>query len=608
MKSLSITKWFPSPNTERRIRRWMQFCSFFMSVVVLGALFIDYGYTLKPHEAEYIHRIYHFGKLFYLILFTATLLLNIPRFRRKALAMTLLTGVALYSLQMPAWFPLASADNPLQGLWHLFANKYYVGIVLGLFATMELSRSVVSFINKRTNPALMLAAGFAVIIVLGTLLLLVPRSTLPHIHLSVVDALFVSTSSVCVTGLSPVELADTFTLEGQTVILLLIQIGGLGVMTITSFFALFFMGNTGLYNQFALRDMLSSETFSSLVSALLYILGFTFIIELCGALLIWHSIHGTLGYSLHEELYFSLFHAVSAFCNAGFSTLEGNLGNEAVLTGHNGFYLWISLLVILGGIGFPILVNFKNILFYHLRMAAYRLLGWGQKPIRYRHLTNINTKIVLFITALLLIGGTLWMALLEWDGAFHGMTTGEKLTHAFFNAVAPRTAGFNSVDLREFTLMTLLGYLFLMWVGGGSQSTAGGIKVNTLGVAWANFLSVVRGRERVTLFGREIPAESVRRASATIFASISAILIAFVLLVRIEPSIHPMRLLFEAISALSTVGSSLGVTPELSEAGKLILTGLMFMGRVGLITVLMSLLPARPAPKYRLPKDNVIIN
>ncbi|MBE6190636.1 MAG: TrkH family potassium uptake protein, partial [Rikenellaceae bacterium] len=139
-------------------------------------------------------------------------------------------------------------------------------------------------------------------------------------------------------------------------------------------------------------------------------------------------------------------------------------------------------------------------------------------------------------------------------------------------------------------------------------STAGGLKVNTLGVAWANFLSVIRGRERVTLFGREIPAESVRRASATIFASMSAILTAFVLLVAIEPAIHPTRLLFETISALSTVGSSLGVTPELGEAGKLILTGLMFMGRVGLITVLMSLLPARPDPKYRLPKDNVIIN
>ena len=608
MKHFSWKPLWPSTQTQRRIRFWVQTLSFMVSVVVLGALFIDYGYTLKPHETEYVHAIYHFGKLFYLILFSATLLLQMRRLRRKAILMTLITGLALYSLMLPHWFPLSSAESPLRGLWHLFENTYYVGAILGLFATMELSRAVVNFINKRTNPALMLAAGFAVIIVLGTLLLLVPRSTLPHIHLSVVDALFVATSSVCVTGLSPVELATTFTLEGQTVILLLIQIGGLGVMTITSFFALFFMGNTGLYNQFALRDMLSSETFSSLVSALLYILGFTFVIELCGAALIWHSIHGTLGYSLHEELYFSLFHAVSAFCNAGFSTLEGNLGNEAILTAHNGFYLWISLLIVLGGIGFPILVNFKDILFYHLRMAAYRLLGVGQKPIRYRHLTNINTKIVLFITALLLVGGTLWVGCLEWNGAFHGMTTGEKLTQSLFNAVAPRTAGFNSVDLREFSFMTLLGYLFLMWVGGGSQSTAGGLKVNTLGVAWANFLSVIRGRERVTLFGREIPAESVRRASATIFASMCAILTAFVLLVAIEPAIHPTRLLFETISALSTVGSSLGVTPELGEAGKLILTGLMFMGRVGLITVLMSLLPARPDPKYRLPKDNVIIN
>lgn len=608
MKHLSWEALTPSIQTERRIRFWVQALSFMISVVVLGALFVDYGYQLKPHETEYVHAIYRFSKLFYLILFTATLLLNIRHLRRKKILLTVLTGLAIYSLMLPEWFPLQGANHPLAWLWALFSNKYYSGLILGLFAVLELSRSVVGIINKRTNPALILAAGFAVIIGIGTLLLLVPRSTLPHIHLSVIDALFVSTSAVCVTGLSPVEVANTFTLEGQTVIMLLIQIGGLGVMTITSFFALFFMGNTGLYNQFALRDMLSSDTFSSLVSTLLYILGFTFVIEACGALLIWHNIHGTMGYSFHEELFFSLFHAISAFCNAGFSTLEGNLGNPAVLTGHNGLYIWISILVILGGISFPILVNFKSILFYHLRNLVHRLFGWGQRPLRYRHLTNINTKIVLVMTFVLLVGGTLMIALQEWHGAFHHMGTGEKLTHAFFNAVVPRTAGFNSVSLTDFSILTILGYIFLMWIGGASQSTAGGIKVNTLGVIWANFNAVIHGRQDVTLFNREIPAESVRRASATVCGSITTILVAFTILVCLEPSIQPIRLFFEVISAISTVGSSLGATAELSGAGKLVITGLMFVGRVGLITVLMSILPSRPAPKYRLPKDNVIIN
>ena len=156
---------------------------------------------------------------------------------------------------------------------------------------------------------------------------MVPRSTLDGVTISMVDALYLSTSAVCVTGLTPVDLATTFSTEGLIVIALLVQIGGLGVMTITSFFALFFMGNTALYDQFALRDMVWSDTFSSLMSTLLYILGFTIGIELIGAVAIWTTIHGTLGMNFADEVFFSIFHSISAFCNAGFSTLEGNLGN-----------------------------------------------------------------------------------------------------------------------------------------------------------------------------------------------------------------------------------------------------------------------------------------
>ena len=607
MKHFSIRRVIP-PLVERRILFWVRSLTFVVSALVLGALFIDYGYTLKPHELTYIHSIYHFGRLYYFILFTLTLLFNLRRLRKQRILLTLLTGLSIYLTMLPEWFPLATTDHPLRWLWAFAQNKYYVGAVLGLFAILEISRSVVSIINRRTNPALILSGGFALLIVIGTLLLLVPRSTLPHIHLSVVDALFVSTSAVCVTGLTPVELSTTFTLEGQLIIALLIQIGGLGVMTITSFFALFFMGGTGLYNQFALRDMISSEAFSSLVTTLIYILGFTFVIEGIGALMLWHSIHNSLNMSLSQELLFALFHAVSAFCNAGFSTLEGNLGNSLIFNGHNGFYLIISLLIFLGGIGFPILVNFKEVLFYHGKMLYFRLLGGKNRPARYRHLTNINTKLALGVSLILLIGGMVLLLALEWNGAFAHLDTGGKLTHALFNSAASRTAGFNSVSMLDFSFLGLLLYLFLMWVGGGSQSTAGGIKVNTFAVAVANFYAVVRGRERVHTFGREIPAESVRRASAVIFGSIGAILFFFTLLVILEPHLRPMGLLFETISALSTVGSSLNITPSLSEAGKVVVAIAMFVGRVGLITMLMSLLPAKGDPKYHLPKDHVIIN
>ena len=284
--------------------------------------------------------------------------------------------------------------------------------------------------------------------------------------------------------------------------------------------------------------------------------------------------------------------------------MPGNLGNASLLYGHNFFYLVISVLVILGGIGFPILMNFRRLVSYYLRKSLQRG-DLGQEYPRYIHLTNINTKIVLVTTSVLLGGGFLLTALLEWNGAFAGMPIDEKLVQSFFTSVVPRTAGFNSVDLTHFSLLSITVYLFLMWIGGASQSTAGGIKVNTFAVALANIRAV---ESSVVLFHREITPDSVSRASAVIFGSIVVIAFSFVVLVIMEPELSPKGLLFEVVSAYSTVGASLGVTPLLGGTSKLLIVVLMFVGRVGLITVLMSLTRQRGERKYRFPKGNVIIN
>ena len=481
-------------------------------------------------------------------------------------------------------------------------------IFLLVFSIIELSRGFVNFIGNKTNPPLVLSVGFLVIIVVGTLLLMVPRSTLPGLRISVVDALFVSTSAVCVTGLSPVEISSTFTLAGQIIILVLIQIGALGVMTITSFFTLFFMGETSLSSQFAIKDIVGSDKLTSLVSTLLYILGFTFAIEFIGLGLIWLSVHNTMGMTLKEELYFSLFHSVSAFCNAGFSTLEGNLGNVAVLKNHNLFYLIISLLIILGGIGFPILVNLKKMAFYYMKWYAYKLGFIKNRPARFLHLANLNTKLVLFSTLYLILVGTTFIAVVEWNGAFNNMDISEKIVQSIFNATVPRTAGFNSVSITSFSFITIILYTFLMWIGGASQSTAGGIKVNTFMVAIANFISILKGKENAQLFEREISSYSVKRTGAIIFGSMATILLFWSILIIIEPHIQPYRLLFETVSAISTVGSSLDVTPHLHSSSKIIVSVLMFIGRVGLITLLTSLMQSSKKQLYRYPSENVIIN
>lgn len=592
---------------QKSIKFWIDLLVFLVSVVLIGTAVVDYGFVLDETETLYISKIYNFTWWFYLIVFTGRLILTWTEITRKTIFLTIMLGVMFY-LSLIAKFVNVAETSSWFAIWNFLKSKYFIVALIGIFAVLNVSKGVVNFINKKTNPALLLVAGFALIIFFGTLLLLLPRSTIEHFRLPLADALFVSTSAVCVTGLSPVDLAHTFTLEGQIVIMLLIQIGGLGVMTITSFFALFFMGSTSLYNQFALRDMLGSDAFSSLISTLLNILIFTFTIEAIGALLIWISIHSTMNMTLNEEIFFSVFHAVSAFCNAGFSTLTGNLGNPAILYNHNWFYIIISILIILGGIGFPILVNFKNVLAFHIKSFCMKLFKKNYKQIRYQHLTNINTKIVIVTTSILIVLGTIIIAILEWNNAFVHMDIEDKIVQSFFNSVTPRTAGFNSVDLTNFSLLTIIVYSVLMWIGGGSQSTAGGIKVNTFAVAISNFFSVIRGKTSVTLFNRELSAESVRRASATIFGSLITIIIFFLILVAMEPEISPKGLLFETISAYCTVGSSLNITPLLADNSKIIVSVLMFIGRVSLITILMSVIQQKGNTKYRYPKDNVIIN
>lgn len=588
------------PSFRHRIRMWIQIFLFLVSFIVVGVIVVDYGFVLDNHDMSLILKVYRYAWWIYLFAYLSQLTFQWNSITRKTVFMTVLFGILLFLSALPKF--ITPTSGWMTDAWAFFSHKIYMGALLGSYALLEISKGVVNFINKKTNPALLMAACFTVIIAFGALLLLLPRSTHEHIRLPLVDALFVSTSAVCITGLSTVDIAQTFSLKGQIVIMLLIQIGGLGVMTITSFFAMFFMGSTGFYNQFALRDMIGSDTFSSLISTLLYILGFTFVIEAVGAFSIWTSIHATMGMTIQEEIFFSVFHAISAFCNAGFSTLTDNLSNPDILIGHNGFYLILTILIVLGGIGFPILVNLRRVIAYYIGKL------WLNHTQRYVHLVNINTKLVLTTSAILIVLGTISIAILEWDGTFAGMSTSEKLVQSLFNSVAPRTAGFNSMDMTRFSIVTILIYTTLMWIGGASQSTAGGIKVNTLAVAFANFVAIVRGRDRVILFHRELSPISIRRALAKIFGSILTIFLFFIVLVALEPELPVKGLFFETVSAYSTVGASLNITPLLGDDSKVLVSVLMFVGRVGLITMLMSLVQHGRNPKYRLPQDDVIIN
>ncbi len=581
--------------------------SILTSIFVVAAIIIDYGFELDAHEMSFIVSVYNIGWWVYFISFAYKVIAHWSEVWRKGISFTLILGIMLCASALPKFMNTLGNSQALTLLWSFLTHKYFIISIIGLLSLITISQWIVNFVNKRTNPALLIVVCFMTVIAFGALLLLLPRSTLEHIRLPMVDALFISTSAVCVTGLSPVEIAQTFTMEGQIIIALLIQIGGLGIMTITSFFALFFMDGIGLYSQFSLKNMITSSS-ESLKSVLINVLGFTFVIEIIGALFIWLSIHATMGMNLDDELFFSFFHSVSAFCNAGFSTLEGNLGNDVILYNHNSFYLVISLLIVLGGVGFPILMSLKRILSYYSSNLLHKAFKKNGPRPRYMHIADLNTKIALYASLALILLGTISLALCEWNGAFAAFSTDEKIVQSLFNAVAPRTAGFNSVALSDFSRVAILLYLVLMWIGGGSQSTAGGIKVNTFVVALASFRSLIKGEQATTLFNREITYSSIRRCLVVVFGSICIIALFYIALLLLEPNIPSMDLLFESVSAFSTVGSSLGITPHLGNISKILLVVLMFLGRVGFITVLMSILPQKEQPKYRLPKEEIIIN
>ena len=560
--------------------------------VIVGAI-LEFGFELSDRLKDEFDLVYFWAWNMFLLERVCHLVLTRRGKRRAAYNFIGWTVNGLLTLTLiPIILNILGIDDST-GVISILENRAIYLLVLFLIASIELSSTVISSLGRKSNPSLIMAVSFLFIIMAGSGMLLMPRCIQHGVHLSWIDSLFTATSAVCVTGLTTIDVPSTFTSFGQLVIMMLIQVGGLGVMTITSFFALFFMGNTSIYNQMQVQDMVSSKSLASLWSTLLNIFGFTAVLELAGAVLIFLDIHGTIGLDIRHELFFSMFHAVSAFCNGGFSNYQDGVGASVLMEGHCWLYIILALLIILGGIGYPVLVN--------LKMAV-------TKYSKGRRLFDLNTKIVLRTTMMLIVFGTVLLACFEWNNTFAGMPIREKLTQAFFNAVSPRTAGFISVDLNSMCIQSIFIYTLLMWIGGASQSTAGGVKVNAFAVAFLNIRAIIHGTTRVEFAGRELSTDSIRRANAAVFVSI-ILLSVFVFLVTLtEPDLPLKAIVFECVSAFATVGSSLGITSSLQDTSKVLLVVLMFIGRVGLVTMAQGLLKQYKNQNYKLPQDNITIS
>ena len=581
--------------------------AYLFSAALIGAVIYEHGFHVSASELQVLNTFYHVTWLVMLTNVLSHLFLGLKDMRMHFNIMTWVLTFLLLLTLIPVFFhrPLEEDVGVLK-FWELMGSKGYRLTIMIIMSVFNLSTGVIRLLGRRTNPSLILAGSFIVIILIGSVLLKLPRCTFEGI--SWFDSLFVSTSAVCVTGLTPLVLTDTFTDTGFAILLILIQVGGLGVMTFTSFFALFFMGNTSIYNQVMVRDMVNSNSLESLLSTLFTILMFTLSIEAMGMVMIWTDVHGTLGMDFEEELGFCVFHAVSSFCNSGMSNLPDGVANPLLVSGHIPLYIYLSVLTILGGLGFPILVNLWQSLSFHIKSlwCFVRTRRWSVR--RSYHLYNLNTRIVLIFTVILLVFGTAAFAFFEWNGVFAAMTVPDKLVQSFFMAVCPRSVGFTATDVESWTLPSLMVFGVLMWIGGGAQSTAGGIKVNTFAVILFNAWALLRGADRVEVFGRELSSDSLRRANVTALMSLSTLFVFIIALSLLEPELPFRQLFYECMAAITTSGVGLSVTPHLGNASKLLITALMFIGRVGLITVLLGIIRPKKKTKYRYPKGEIIIN
>lgn len=439
--------------------------------------------------------------------------------------------------------------------------------------------------RQRGTSTSLILLGFFGIIVLGTLLLMFPTATESGKITHPVDALFTATSATCVTGLSVVDTADYWSPFGEAIILVLIQSGGFGFMTLATLFLLALGRRIGLRERILIRESMGVERLGGVVRIVRQIAIFTIIIEILGAALVYLSVstHYTPGVAAWK----SIFQSVSAFNNAGFDLF----GGFRSMTGFQGdplLVLTTAGLIIFGGISYLVIADFA------------RVRSFGHM--------SLDSKLVITTTLGLLVFGTVVILLTELNNpaTLAPLPLSQKILNAFFHAVVPRTAGFYTLNIGSFAVYSLFFTMFLMFIGGASGSTAGGIKVNTFGMLIATILSTVRGNEQAGAFGRRFTTQQIYRALTLVIFSMTIIAV-FVFILSITEKFTFLQLLFETVSAFGTVGLSTGITPELSIPGKVLISLMMFIGRVGPLALILSLAQRQKVTEYSYPQEGIRI-
>ncbi|MCC8200084.1 MAG: potassium transporter [Tannerellaceae bacterium] len=574
------------------------------SLVALLLLIYQFGFEQSEPMEQLIWTIRPYILVTFFIGITGRYMLNFHEvIQEKMLFLDISIYFLLFAVLSATLFFKEAFATSLPYLSFLSSPFLNTALLFSL-SIIHISRLGFSLLHRRIRPSLLFLFSFLLFILIGWGLLLLPNATTQGI--SFMDALFTSATAVCITGLTTVDIATTFTRTGHTIIMILSQIGGIGVMTFTSFIALSFMKSSSYNSKLILKDMLYEERTGGLFRVILNILVVTLFIEGIGGYLIFKEIETTLPGTFGDHVFFAAFHAIAAFCCSGISTLSGGFTHPLLVHNYS-LHIIISLLIVLGSIGFPIVFNYLK-LARHLFMNQIRiLLGLQKRFIHVPHIINLHTYIVIISTLFLITTGFIFFLFFEYNHTLADLPLKGKLADAFLGAVTPRTAGISPIEIDTLSAPTLILTLLLMIIGAGPMSTGGGLKVTTVFVALLTMFSIIREKENVELKKRELSPVTLKRAFAIIVIYFTLLACLMGILSYTEKELPLFELLFECVSALSTVGLSMGITSSLSTVGKILIVITMLIGRIGLLTFFMTFWTSSKKKNYAYPKENVLM-
>ncbi len=587
-------------DSKSRAMGVLDFLSIIAALVGVAALLFDHGFENTERNSAAIHFMFRSVIVFYYVKFFLGYLYSFSpkkyfrEYRVNGILLGIILCVLIYDATSPVFVndllkTVLDVDNPR--MFSVVVEQVSFVILL----IIEIGRASSFLPSMQMSAQKLFVLSFVVLILSGTGLLMLPKMTVEGVNLHFVDALFTATSASCVTGLSTVDIAMYFTLRGQIIIMFLAQLGGLNIITFATFFLILSKKSIGIKNQALIKDSLDERNFSDSMRLLKEIFYSTFIIEGVGAVLIFFNwSNNTPFLDFYQKAYYSVFHSIMAFNNAGFSLFEGNLFNFYC---RNAYVLQfvITALIFLGGIGFPVIKDVLGDFFFKKKGRINR--KWA-----------LNTRIVVFTSLALIVIGTTFFMIFEWNSSLRDHPWGGKIIVSLFQAVTARTAGFQSVDFSILMNPTLILLMMLMFIGASPVSTGGGIKTTTFAVLVLSAINTIKGRERINVEHSQISNSAVLRAMTILLFSACFVILGTIVLSFTDPDKEMIGLVFEQVSAFTTTGLSTGITPDLSTGSKVTLIVSMFMGRIGLLTFGFALInKIKAEPDYKYPKARIIV-